>query len=155
MLSLTGTRMQHIPYKATPPALTDLLAGRLHVLFGDGPSVVPQIQEGKLRALAVSTLKRSTATPDVPTMEEAGVAGFESASWQMLVAPAGTPPEIVALLNKAVHGIFSDPDVVQELTNRGMGPQLTGTPDQLRDFVTSEIARWSPIVKRAGVAGTQ
>ena len=116
MLSLTGTQMVHVPYKATPPALTDLLAGRLQVLFGDGPSVLPQIREGKLRALAVSTAKRSAATPDVPTMQEAGIAGFESASWQMIVAPAGTPPDIVALLNKEVRAIFSEPEVTQELT---------------------------------------
>ena len=134
MLSLTGTRMQHVPYKATPPALTDLLAGRLQVLFGDGPSVVPQIREGKLRALAVSTAKRSPATPDVPTMQEAGIAGFESAAWQMIVAPAGTPAEIVTLLNKEVGAIFSERDVIEELTNRGMGPQVTGTPDELRAY---------------------
>jgi tripartite-type tricarboxylate transporter receptor subunit TctC len=155
MLSLTGTRMQHVPYKATPPALTDLLAGRLQVLFGDGPSVVPQIREGKLRALAVSTAKRSAATPEVPTMQEAGIAGFESAAWQMIVAPAGTSSDIVSLLNKEVRAIFSEPEVTQELTNRGMGPQVTGTPEQLRDYVRSEIERWSPIVRRAGVAGTQ
>ena len=122
MLSLTGTRMQHVPYKATPPALTDLLAGRLQVLFGDGPSVLPQIREGKLRALAVSTAKRSPATPDVPTMQEAGIAGFESAAWQMIIAPAGTPPEIVALLNKEVRAIFSEPEVMQELTQSRHGP---------------------------------
>ena len=155
MLSLTGTRMQHVPYKATPPVVTDLLAGRLQVLFGDGPSVVPQIREGKLRALAVSTAKRSPATPDVPTMQEAGIAGFESAAWQMIVAPAGTPPDIVSLLNKEVRAIFSEPVVTQELTNRGMGPQVTGSPEQLRDYVKAEIARWSPIVERAGVARTQ
>jgi len=155
MLNLTGTRMQHVPYKATPPALTDLLAGRLQVLFGDGPSVVPQIREGKLRALAVSTAKRSPATPDVPTMQEAGIAGFESAAWQMIVAPAGTPSEVVTLLNKEVGAIFSERDVIQELTNRGMGPQVTGTPDELRAYVRAEIERWSPIVRRAGVAGTQ
>jgi tripartite-type tricarboxylate transporter receptor subunit TctC len=155
MLSITGTRMQHVPYKATPPALTDLMAGRLQVLFGDGPSVVPQIREGKLRALAVSTAKRSPATPDVPTMQEAGIAGFESAAWQMIVAPAGTPADIVTLLNKEVGAIFSERDVIEELTNRGMGPQVTGTPAELRDFVRSEIERWSPIVRRAGVAGTQ
>jgi len=147
--------MQHVPYKATPPALTDLLAGRLQVLFGDGPSVVPQIQEGKLRALAVSTARRSPAQPDIPTMQEAGVAGFESAAWQLIVAPADTPPDIVLLLNKEVHAIFSESEVIRELTNRGMGPQVTGPPAQLREFVRSEIARWGPIVKRAGVAGTQ
>lgn len=155
MLSLTGTRMQHVPYKSTPAAITDLLAGRLQVLFGDGPSVVPQIRDGKLRPLAVSTAKRSPATPDVPTMQEAGVAGFESAAWQMIIAPAGTPAEIVARLNKAVRAIFGEPEVTQELTRRGMGPQSTDSPERLRAFVKSEIGRWSPIVKRAGVAGTQ
>jgi len=155
MLSLTGTQMQHIPYKATPPAVTDLLAGRLQVLFGDGPSVLPQIREGKLRALAVSTAKRSPATPDVPTMQEAGIAGFESAAWQMIVAPAGTPSHIVTLLNKEVGAIFSETEVIQELTSRGMGPQLTDSPEQLQEFVKAEIERWSPIVRRAGVAGTQ
>jgi len=155
MLSLTGTRMQHVPYKATPQVLTDLLAGRVQVLFGDGPSVVPQIREGKLRALAVSTAKRSPATPDVPTMQEAGIAGFESAAWQMIVAPAGTSSDIVSLLNKAVRAIFSEPEVTQELANRGMGPQVTGSPEQLRDYVKAEIVRWSPIVERAGVARTQ
>jgi tripartite-type tricarboxylate transporter receptor subunit TctC len=155
MLSLTGTRMQHVPYKATPPALTDLLAGQLQVLFGDGPSVLPQIREGKLRALAVSTAQRSAATPDVPTMQEAGIAGFESAAWQMMVAPAETPSDVVSLLNKEVRAIFGETDVIQELTNRGMGPQVTPSPEQLRVYVKDEIARWSPIVKRAGVAGTQ
>lgn len=155
MLSITGTRMQHVPYKATPPALTDLIAGRIQVLFGDGPSVWPQIQEGKLRALAVSTVKRAEAYPNIPTMQEAGVAGFESASWQLIVAPANTPTDIVMLLNREVRAIFSEPEVLQELTRRGMGPQITGPPQTLRDYVASEIVRWSPIVRRAGVAGTQ
>jgi tripartite-type tricarboxylate transporter receptor subunit TctC len=155
MLSLTGTRMQHIPYKATPPALADLMAGRLQVLFGDGPTVVPLVQQGKLRPLAVSTAVRSPVQPDVPTMQEAGIAGFESASWQMIVAPAGTPADIVSLLNKQVRTIFSDPAVTKELGNRGMGPQVTGSPEELQKFVKSEIARWAPIVERAGVARTQ
>jgi tripartite-type tricarboxylate transporter receptor subunit TctC len=155
MLSLTDTRMQHVPYKSTPAVITDLLAGRLQVLFGDGPSVVPQIRDGKLRPLAVSTARRSPATPDVPTMQEAGIAGFESAAWQMIIAPAGTPPDVVALLNKEVHAVFSEGEVIQELTNRGMGPQLTESPAQLQAYVKAEIARWSPIVRRAGVAGTE
>lgn len=153
--SLTGTQMVHVPYKATPPAITDLMAGHIHVLFGDGPSVLPQLREGKLRVLAVSSALRSDATPEIPTLQEQGVVGFESASWQMIVAPAATPPEIVALLNREVRAVFSDPEVKEELTRRGMGPQVTGTPEQLRDYVKAEIARWSPIVKRAGVAGTQ
>jgi tripartite-type tricarboxylate transporter receptor subunit TctC len=155
MLSLTGTRMVHVPYKATPPALTDLMADRIQVLFGDGPSVLPQVQQGKLRVLAVSMTTRSDQLPDVPTMQEAGVKGFESASWQMIVAPGATPPDVVALLNKEVRAIFSEPEVSQELSRRGMGPQVSGTPEALRDYVKAEIARWSPIVERAGVARTQ
>ena len=83
------------------------------------------------------------------------VPGFESASWQMLVAPAGTPPEVVALLNREVHAIFSDPAVIQELTGRGIGPALTGTPAEVQDFVKQEIVRWSDVVRRAGLEGSQ
>jgi tripartite-type tricarboxylate transporter receptor subunit TctC len=155
LLSLTGTQMVHVPYKSTPPAITDLLAGHIQVLFGDGPSVLPQVREGKLRVLAVSSAKRSEATPEIPTLQEQGVAGFESASWQMIVAPAATPPDIVTLLNREVRAVFSEAEVKEELTRRGMGPQVTGSPDALRDYVKAEIARWSPIVERAGVARTQ
>jgi tripartite-type tricarboxylate transporter receptor subunit TctC len=83
------------------------------------------------------------------------VAGFETSSWQMIVAPADTPHEIVSILNREVHTIFSDADVRQELSRRGMGPQITGSPEQLKEFVSAEIARWGPIVQRAGVAASQ
>jgi len=155
MLSITGTQMVHVPYKATPPALNDLLGGQIQVLFGDSTSVLPQIQQGAVRALAVSMATRASALPDVPTMQEAGVSGFDSASWHMLVAPAGTPAEIVTLLNKEVHSIFSAPETINELSRRGIGPQITESPERLKDYVKAEIARWSPIVQRAGVAGTQ
>lgn len=154
LLSLTGTRMTHVPYKATPPAMNDLLAGHIQVLFGDTTSILPFVQQGQVRALAVSTAQRSEALPDVPTVAEAGVPGFESASWQMLVAPGGTPAEIVARLNGEIHTIFSDPAVKQELNRRGVGPALTGPPEQVQKYVRDEIARWSAIVQRAGVAGS-
>src|SRR6185436_16974873 len=108
--SLAGIEMTHVPYKATPPAMNDLLAGHIQVLFGDTTSVLPFIRQGTIKPLGVTTLKRSPAAPDVPAVAET-VPGFESASWQMLVAPAGTPPEVVALLNREVHAIFSDPAV--------------------------------------------
>jgi tripartite-type tricarboxylate transporter receptor subunit TctC len=154
-MSLTGTAMTHVPYKATPQAMNDLIAGHIQVLFGDSTSTVPLIQQGQVRALAVSTSYRSEATPDIPTVAEAGVVGFETASWQMIVAPANTPPDIVMLLNREVHAIFSDPDVRQELTRRGMGPRVTGSPEELKEFVSAEIKRWSPIVQRAGVAASE
>ena len=155
LLSLTGTRMTHVPYKATPPAVTDLIAGHIQVLFGDSTTTVPLIQQGQLRALAVTTTTRSAALPDVPTVAEAGVPGFEAASWQMLVVPAKTPPEIIALLNNEVRTIFSNSTVQKELSGRGIDPQVTGTPEQLNAFVRAEIERWRPIVHRAGVAASQ
>jgi len=153
--SLTGTSMTHVPYKATPPAMNDLLAGHIQVLFGDSTSTLPMIRQGKVRALAVTTTKRVEAAPDIPTVAEAGVPGFESASWQMLVAPGQTPPQVVALLNREVQSIFSDATVRAELNRRGMGPQVTGSPEELQTFVKAEIERWSAIVRRAGLAASQ
>ncbi|CAN0357931.1 unnamed protein product [Phaeothamnion confervicola] len=152
--SLADIKMTHVPYKATPPALNDLLAGNIQVLFGDTTSLLPLIQQGTVRALAVSTAERTEAAPDIPTVAEAGVPGFEAASWHMLTAPGGTPPEVVALLNREIRAIFSDPMVQQELTRRGAGPKVTGPPEQLQKFVKDEIARWGDIVRRAGVAGS-
>ncbi len=154
-LSMTGTQMTHVPYKSTPQAMNDLLAGQIQVLFGDSTSIVPLIQQGQVRALAVSTSYRADAVPDVPTVAEAGVAGFDTASWQMIVAPAKTPRDVVMLLNREVRAIFSDPEVQQELSLRGMGPRVTGTPEELNEFVNAEIKRWGPIVQRAGVALSQ
>ena len=152
--SLAGIKMTHVPYKATPPAMNDLIAGHIQLLFGDTTSTLPMIQQGKLRGIAVTTAKRSPAAPDVPTVAET-VPGFESASWQMLVAPGATPPDVVALLNREVHTIFSDPAVIQELTRRGIGPAVTGPPDEVVAFVKKEIVRWSDVVRKAGLEGTQ
>jgi tripartite-type tricarboxylate transporter receptor subunit TctC len=152
--SMTGIKMTHVPYKATPPAMNDLIAGHIQVLFGDSTSTLPMILQGKVRGLAVTTAKRSPAAPDIPTIAET-VPGFESASWQMLVAPGHTPPDIVAQLNREVHAIFSNPAVIAELTRRGVGPQVTGNPDEVRAFVKNEVVRWGDVVRRAGLAGSQ
>ena len=152
--SLAGIKMTHVPYKATPPAMNDLLAGHIQVLFGDTTSVLPFIRQGTVRPLGVTTAKRSPAEPEVPAVGET-VPGFESASWQMLVAPGAKPPEVIALLNREVHAIFSDPAVIKELERRGVGPAITGNPDEVRDFVKKEIVRWSDVVRRAGLEGSQ
>jgi tripartite-type tricarboxylate transporter receptor subunit TctC len=152
--SLAGIQMTHVPYKATPPAMNDLMAGHIQVLFGDTTSTLPFINQGTVRGVAVTTAKRSPAAPDIPAVAET-VPGYESASWQMLVAPGATPPEVVALLNREVHAIFSDPAVIAELTKRGVGPALTGTPAEVQDFVKREIVRWSDVVRRAGLEGSQ
>jgi len=152
--SLAGIEMTHVPYKATPPAMNDLLAGNIQVLFGDTTSVLPMIRQGTVRGIAVTTAKRSPAAPEIPAVAET-VPGYESASWQMLVAPGATPPEVIALLNREVHTIFSDPAVIAELERRGVGPALTGTPDEVREFVKKEIVRWSDVVRRAGLERSQ
>jgi tripartite-type tricarboxylate transporter receptor subunit TctC len=152
--SLAGIQMTHVPYKATPPAMNDLIAGHIQLLFGDTTSTLPMIQQGKLRGIAVTTAKRSPAAPDVPTVAET-VPGFESASWQMLLAPGATPPEVIALLNREVHAIFSDPAVIAELTRRGVGPAVTGPPGEVADFVKKEIVRWGDVVRRAGLEGSE
>ena len=152
--SLAGIQMTNVPYKATPPAMTDLMAGHIQLLFGDTTSTLPMIQQGKLRGIAVTTARRSPAAPDVPAVAET-VPGFESASWQMLLAPGGTPPEVIALLNREVHAIFSDPAVIAELTRRGGGPALTGPPQEVTEFVRKEIVRWGDVVRRAGLEGSE
>jgi tripartite-type tricarboxylate transporter receptor subunit TctC len=152
--SLAGIQMTHVPYKATPPAMNDLMAGHIQLLFGDTTSTLPMIQQGKLRGIAVTTAKRSPAATDVPTVAET-VPGFESASWQMLLAPGATPFEVIALLNREVHAIFSDPAVIAELTRRGVGPAVTGPPREVADFVKKEIVRWGDVVRRAGLEGSE
>jgi len=152
--SLAGIQMTHVPYKATPPAMNDLIAGHIQVLFGDTTSTLPMIQQGRLRGIAVSTAKRSPAAMDVPAVAET-VPGFESASWQMLVAPGATPPDVIALLNREIHTIFSDPATINELERRGIGPALTGTPEETNAFVKKEIVRWRGVVQRAGLEGSQ
>ena len=152
--SLAGIEMTHVPYKATPPAMNDLLAGHIQVLFGDTTSVLPMIRQGTVRGIAVTTAKRSPAAPEIPAVAET-VPGYESASWQMLVAPGATPPEVIGLLNREIHTIFSDPAVIRELERRGVGPALTGTPPEVHDYVKKEIVRWSGIVRRAGLEHSQ
>ena len=153
--SLAGIQMTHVPYKATPPAMNDLLAGNIQVLFGDTTSTLPFIKQGtrarRLRSPRRSAARRRRMFRPSPRR----VPGFESASWQMLVAPGATPPEVIALLNREVHAIFSDPAVIGELERRGIGPALTGKPEEVRDFVKKEIVRWSDVVRRAGLEGSQ
>jgi tripartite-type tricarboxylate transporter receptor subunit TctC len=134
--------------------MNDLIAGHIQVLFGDTTSVLPMIQQGKVRGIAVTTVQRSPAALDIPAMAET-VPGFESASWQMLLAPGATPPEVIALLNREVRAIFSNPAVIAELSRRGIGPALTGPPDEVREFVKKEIVRWGDVVRRAGLEGSE
>ena len=146
--------MTHVPYKATPPAMNDLIAGHIQVLFGDTTSTLPFIRQGSCGRWRSPRPSAAPPRRTCPTVAET-VPGFESASWQMMVAPGQTPKEVIALLNREVHGIFSDPAVIQELERRGVGPAITGPPDEVEAFVRKEIVRWSDVVRRAGLEGTQ
>ena len=112
--------------------------------------VEPLVRDGKLRALAVTTARRSEVFPDVPTVAELGFAGFDVGSWFGMVAPAGTPPEVVTRINQILHKIIAQPDVRSKLVSMGMEPE-TGTPQQLATQITTDAARWAPIIKAAGI----
>jgi tripartite-type tricarboxylate transporter receptor subunit TctC len=146
---LTGIDMIHIPYKGSAPALTDLLSGQVQVMFDNIPSSLPHIKSGKLRALATTGAKRDPALPDLPTVAEAGVPGYESGVWFGLAVPAGTPKEIIARLNAdAVKGAKSA-DFVKRMGDLGYN-MIPGSPEAMADLIKIEIARWTPIVKASG-----
>ncbi|ULR91019.1 tripartite tricarboxylate transporter substrate binding protein [Comamonas sp. B21-038] len=145
----TGLKTQHIPYKGSSPALTDLMAGQVQFMFDNMPSAWPHVKAGKLKALAVTTTKRSPAAPDLPTMEESGIKPFDVSSWFGLIAPAGTPPEVVAKLNAAMNRAFDKPQVKEAYEKLGAVAEKN-TPEQFGAFIKSEVAAWAPVVKSSG-----
>jgi len=147
---MTGTDLVYVGYKSAAPALTDLLSGQIQVMFATALSVKQHIQSGKVRALAVTTAKRSAAFPDLPTIAEAGVPGFDATTWHGLFAPAGTPVEIVNRLNTEVNRVLQLPDVLKLLES--MGADIKGgTSKELADHVQSEIAKWAKVINAAGI----
>ena len=147
--TMTGVDIVHVPYKGAPPAMTDLVAGQVALTFATAPSAVPFVRAGKLRALGVSTATRITALPDVPTIAEAGVAGFEAAGWNGLVAPAGTPSAIIERLSTTIIKIVQEPAMSKFLADQGADP-WTMTPAQYGDYIKSEVAKWAKVVKASG-----
>ena len=147
--SMAGVQMQHIPYKGSPPALQDVVGGQVTMTFDNITTAWPLAKGGKLRALAVTTAKRSAIAPEIPTLAEAGLIGFEVGSWQGVFAPAGTPPEIVKRLNVEIVKILNVPDVKEKLFALGAEP-VGDTPEQFAAFVKSEVAKWSDVVKKSG-----
>jgi tripartite-type tricarboxylate transporter receptor subunit TctC len=146
----TGTQIVHVPYRGAAPAVTDLLAGHVHLIFDNLPSVLPHIQSGTLRPLLVTGSRRLPQIPDTPTVVEAGLSGAEAVSWFALAAPKGTPPEIVGKLSNAVRAIAKSPAVSERLVGLGTEP-WGSTPDEMKAHVVSETAKWARIVKEAGV----
>ena len=149
MLKLqTGLDIVHVPYKGTPPAVTDLLSGNITFMFANSLSVLPHVQTNRLRALAVTSPKRSASTPNLPTVAES-FPGFESGTWFALLAPTGTPREVINRLNAAVSKVVQLPDVREKIVAQG-GDPLAGTPQQVGAYIKSEVAKWGKVVRASG-----
>jgi len=146
---MAGVEMQHIPYKGSAPALTDLLGGQTAIMFDNMPSVIGHVKAGKLRPLAVTTPQRSPALPDVPTIAEAGVPGYSATSWFGLLAPANTPAPVIAKLNASILKALADPDVKKKMEEQGAEPHGE-KPEQFAEFIRSETAKWGQTVKKSG-----
>jgi tripartite-type tricarboxylate transporter receptor subunit TctC len=146
---LTGTDLLHIPYKGSGPAVTDLLAGQVNMMFDNIPSSLPHIRAGKLRALATTGAKRDPALPDLPTIAEAGVPGYESGVWFGIAAPAGTPKEIISKLNAAAVQGARSPEFGKRMKDLGYN-LVPGSAEEMAAMLKAELARWAPIVKSTG-----
>ena len=146
---MAGVDIQHVAYKGSAPAVNDLLGNHIAIMFDNMPSAISHVKAGKLRPLAVTTAQRSPALPDVPTIAEAGVPGYEATSWFGLLAPAKTPAPVVARLNAVILKALADPDVKKKLLEQGAEP-AGETPAQFAAFIASETVKWGKIVKQSG-----
>jgi tripartite-type tricarboxylate transporter receptor subunit TctC len=148
--SLAGIDLTYVPYRSNPQAITDLLGGQINIVFADISTTMPQVRAGKVNGLAVSTANRSALAPDLPTMVEAGVAGYDLAAWFAAFAPAKTPRPTVEALHKAIAAALADKPTQERLLAAGIEPEGS-SPDALKAFVVAEIAKWADIVKKAGI----
>jgi tripartite-type tricarboxylate transporter receptor subunit TctC len=148
--SMTGIEMTHVPYKGSTAAHPDLIGGQTSLMFDTVAAIQPHVKSGKVRAIAVTTTKRASIAPDVPTMAEAGLPGFDTSTWGMVFAPAGTPKDVVAKLNAEFNRDLNLPDVHKKLTDAGIEPG-GGTPAQAAAFLQSEMVKWAKVAKDANV----
>jgi len=146
----TGISMLHVPYKSTPPALEDIIAGRVSMMLADFTAAMPHVNAGTVRPLALSRIRRSALFPDLPTMDEAGIKGFNLDTWAGLVAPAGTPPQIVTKLNGALRKIIDSPETQVQFKNIGF-EGFSSTPEELGDFIKAQLALWGKMIKDANI----
>ena len=147
---MAGVKLVHVPYPGSAQAVTDLLAGRVQVMFSPASTVLPHVSDGKLKALASTQIKRTSVAPNLPTMTEAGLAGFDTSVWFGLLAPAGTPQEVVTKLNHAVNDALASDDVRALLRAQGMDP-LGGTPETFARMIVSETEKWARVITAAGL----
>jgi tripartite-type tricarboxylate transporter receptor subunit TctC len=146
---MAGVDLVHVPYKGAQPALTDVIAGEVQVMFATSASVIPFIKAGKLRALAVTTARRSASVPGLPTVSEAGVPGFEATTWHGVVVPAATPAPLVERLSRDIVGALAQADLRERLA--ALGAEVhAGTPREFADYIASEIPKWSKVVRDSG-----
>lgn len=147
---LAGTRMTHVPYKGLAPALTDLMSGEVQVMFSSAVAMLPQVKAGRLRAVAMTGSKRSAAIPDIPTVAEAGLKGYETGSWYGAVAPAGTPKHAIDRLSNEIVRITKSPAITNKLVEEAVIP-VGSTPAEFGAYIKSEIARWAKVIKSGGI----
>jgi tripartite-type tricarboxylate transporter receptor subunit TctC len=153
--SMTGIEMAHVAYKGSSPALNDVIGGHIQLLFSDPLPSLPQIKAGNVRALGVSTAARWPTAPEIPTIAESGVPGFDAAGWGMVIVPAATPKEIVTRLHVELKSIIGSPEIQEQILKLGMLPAVNSSREELQPFINSEIQRWGKIVRQVGLAGTQ
>ena len=147
--AMAGVRMVHIPYKGSPPAVTDLLAGEVALMFSPSSTVLPHVKTGRLRALAVTTAARLPSLPELPTVAESGLKGYETITWFGFVAPAKTPQAIVARLNAEIVKVLALPDVRNQFAIQGI-EVIGGTPEQFASYIRDEIAKWAKVIRLSG-----
>ena len=148
--TMTGTKMVHIPYKGMSPAVTDLIGGQVTMTFGTSLGVVPQVRNGRLRALAITSAQRSAGLPDIPTVAESGVPGYEASLWYGFLGPARMPAEIVNRLSSEIAAALAQPDVRERLASQGVDAR-SNTPEEFARMLASDMERWAKVVRRAGV----
>ena len=148
--SMTSTFMLHIPYRGSAPVVTDLIAGQVDVMFDNMPNVIGHVRAGKLKALAVTTAQRAQMAPEIPTVAEAGVPGYEQTAWFGVLAPAGTPREIIGRYNAEIVKLLNSTEVKERFARQGVEVR-TSTPEQFSAFLNSEVARWGKVIRDAGI----
>ena len=148
-MSVGGLNTIHVPYKGVAPALVDLVGGQIHALVSTMPSAVPHIQSGRLRALAVASVKRAAAVPNVPTFQESGFPGFEASAWNAVLVPAGTPLDVINRLNRTIAKIVHSPDVSEKLAAQGAEP-IGDTPAEFGAYLRAEVTKWAKVVQVSG-----
>jgi tripartite-type tricarboxylate transporter receptor subunit TctC len=145
-----GVKMTHVPYKGENPAIADTIGGQIPIMFGNLPVALPHVRSGRVVALATTTARRSPLAPEIPTMSEGGIKDFEMATWYGMLAPAGTPPELVAKIQRDAARVLSDPETRERLTKMGVD-LILNTPEEFKAYLNAEIARYTKIIKAAGL----